>query len=61
MAAAGGVPGVPAQQVLPPGHGVQVRAPARQRGGAERPSDRLLRQHQGEWRSRRARVEELAR
>lgn len=43
MAATGGVSRVPAQQVLPAGHRVQVRTSTGQRGGAERPSDRLLR------------------
>lgn len=43
MAPAGGLPGVPAQQVLQARHGVQVRAPARQRGGPERTRHCLLR------------------
>lgn len=47
VAPAGGLPGVPAQQVLQARHGVQVRAPACQRGGPERTSHCLLRQHQG--------------
>lgn len=49
MAAAGSVPGVPAQQVFQTGHGLQVRSSGGQRGGAKRSGDRLLRQHKGEY------------
>lgn len=45
LAAAGGVPRVPAQQVLPAGHRVQVRPPAGQRGGAEWTRNGVLRQY----------------
>ena len=42
---AGGMSGEPAAEVQPLGRGVQVRPPTRQRGGAERARDRLLRQY----------------
>lgn len=47
MAAAGGLPGIPASEVHPTGHRVQVRASACQRRSAKRPGHRLLRQYQG--------------
>lgn len=47
MAAVGGVPRVPTQQVLQTGHGLQVCPSGRQRGSPERPRHSLLRQHKG--------------
>lgn len=47
MVAVGSVPRIPAEQVLSPGHGLQVCASGRQRGSAKRSCDGLLRQHKG--------------
>lgn len=47
MAAARGLPGIPAQQVHQARHGVQVRPSAGQRRGPERQGHGLLRQYQG--------------
>lgn len=48
MAAAGGVPRVPAEQVFETGHRVQVRTPPSQRRGPEWTRHRLLRLDQGQ-------------
>jgi hypothetical protein len=48
VAATGGVPRVPAEQVFETGHRVQIRTPPGQRRGAEWTRHRLLRLDQGQ-------------